>query len=254
MKKLIILALVLGLFACTNETKKKEVKKETVKQETMQKEASQQQAAQPEKPALVETPEKTTNPAENKSGETKILISTDYGEIMLKLYNETPGHRDNMIKLIKEGWYKNSPFHRVIKDFMIQGGQNADGRVDPGYTIPAEFKHELIHKKGALAAARMGDNVNPAKESSGCQFYIVQGKKMSDAELDMIEKRGKFKYTPEQREIYKTIGGTPFLDYSYTVFGEVVSGLKVVDEIAAVRTGKGDVPVKPVVMDIQIVK
>jgi peptidyl-prolyl cis-trans isomerase B (cyclophilin B) len=137
---------------------------------------------------------------------------------------------------------------------MIQGGHNADGRVDPGYTIPAEFKHEYIHKKGALAAARMGDNVNPAKESSGCQFYIVQGKKSSDAELDMIEKRGNFKYTPEQREIYKTIGGTPFLDYSYTVFGEVIAGIEVVDLIASVKTARGDVPVKPIVMDISIVE
>ena len=137
---------------------------------------------------------------------------------------------------------------------MIQGGHNADGLVDPGYTIPAEFVHEYFHKKGALAAARMGDNVNPAKESSGCQFYIVQGKKSTDAELDMIEKRGKFKYTPEQREVYKTIGGTPFLDYSYTVYGEVISGLEVVDKIASVRTGKGDVPVNPVVMEISIVE
>ncbi len=254
MKKIIVFALVFGLFACSNETKKKEAKKETAKQDTVQKEASQQQETQPEQPATVETTEKEASPSENNNVETKITISTDYGEIMLKLYNETPGHSDNMIKLIKEGWYKKSPFHRVINNFMIQGGQNADGRVDPGYTIPAEFKHGLIHKKGALAAARMGDNVNPAKESSGCQFYIVQGKKMSDAELDMIEKRGKFKYTPEQREIYKTIGGTPFLDYSYTVFGEVVAGLEVVDKIAAVQTGKGDVPVKPVVMDISVVK
>ncbi|NOX48068.1 MAG: peptidylprolyl isomerase [Chlorobi bacterium] len=256
MKKIIIFALILGLFACSNETKKSETVKETAKQESAQAETNQeqQQVAQPEKTETSETPEKVESPSENNNVETKIIISTDYGEIMLKLYNETPGHRDNMIKLIIGGWYKNSPFHRIIKNFMIQGGQNADGRVDPGYTIPAEFVHGYIHKKGALAAARMGDNVNPAKESSGCQFYIVQGKKMSDAELNMIEKKGKFNYTPEQREVYKTIGGTPFLDYSYTVFGEVVSGLEVVDKIASVRTGKGDVPVKPVVMNISIVE
>jgi len=260
MKKIIIFTLVFGLFACTNETKKKETIKEAVKQESSQKNAKheQQQSVQPEEPASVEITEKTATAEHleknDENNETTILLSTDHGEILLKLYNKTPGHRDNIISLINKGWYKGSPFHRVINNFMIQGGHNADGRVDPGYTIPAEFKHEFIHKKGALAAARMGDNVNPAKESSGCQFYIVQGKKSNDGELDMIEKRGNFKYTPEQREIYKTIGGTPFLDYSYTVFGEVIAGIEVVDLIASVKTARGDVPVKPVVMDISIVK
>ena len=260
MKKLIIIALVLGLFACSTETKKKESNKEAVKQEAAQTETKQeqQQAAQPEDPASVETPEKTataeTPEKKEDNNEIEIILSTDYGEILLKLYNKTPGHRDNIVKLINDGWYNNSPFHRVINNFMIQGGHNADGRVDPGYTIPAEFVHEYIHKKGALAAARMGDNVNPAKESSGCQFYIVQGKKSSDGELDMIEKRGGFKYTPEQRDIYKTVGGTPFLDYSYTVYGEVVSGIEVVDKIASVQTKPGDVPVKAVTMKISVVK
>jgi len=260
MKKLFIIALVFGLFACSTETKKKESNKEAVKQEAIQTETKQgqQQTAQPEEPASVEIPEKTTmtKPAEKNGddNETTILLSTDHGEILLKLYNKTPGHRDNIVSLINKGWYKNSPFHRVINNFMIQGGHNADGRVDLGYTIPAEFKHEYIHKKGALAAARMGDQVNPAKESSGCQFYIVQGKKSNDGELDMIEKRGGFKYTPEQREVYKTIGGTPFLDYSYTVFGEVVAGIEVVDKIASVKTARGDVPVTPVVMEISVVE
>lgn len=260
MKKLIMVALVLGLFACSTETKKKESSKEAVKQEAAQTETKQeqQQASQPEEPASAEIPEKTatTEAPEKKedNNEIEIILSTDYGEILLMLYNKTPGHRDNIVTLINKGWYKNSPFHRVINNFMIQGGHNADGRVDPGYTIPAEFVHGYIHKKGALAAARMGDNVNPSKESSGCQFYIVQGKKSNDAELDMIEKRGGFKYTPEQREIYKTIGGTPFLDYSYTVYGEVVSGIEVVDKIASVQTKPGDVPVKAVTMNISVIK
>lgn len=252
MKKLIVLAIVFGLFACSNEPKKIETKQEAEKKEVKQQTAQPEKTAEVvpvEKPAIAETPDKFKD-----NNEIKLLLSTDQGEILLKLYNKTPGHRDNMVDLINKGWYKNSPFHRVIKNFMIQGGHNADGRVDPGYTIPAEFKHEYIHKKGALAAARMGDQVNPAKESSGCQFYIVQGKKSNDNELNMIEKKGGFKYTPEQREIYKTIGGTPFLDYSYTVFGEVVDGIEVIDNIASVKTGGGDVPIKPVVMELSVVK
>jgi cyclophilin family peptidyl-prolyl cis-trans isomerase len=118
--------------------------------------------------------------------ETMIIIHTDYGDITAKLYNETPIHRDNFITLVKKGWYNNSPFHRVIQNFMIQGGQSASGELGPGYQIDAEFNPELYHKKGALAAARQPDHINPEKKSSGSQFYIVQGKKYSDAELDAI--------------------------------------------------------------------
>ena len=166
--------------------------------------------------------------------------------IKAKLYNDTPKHRDNFIKLINEGWYNGSPFHRVIKEFMIQGGQNADGRLDPGYTIPAEITSNHFHKKGALAAARMPDQVNPKKESSGSQFYIVQGKKFDEAWLDMYENRTGKVFSARQRQAYQTVGGSPHLDGDYTVFGEVTEGLDVVDKIAVVKTGAQDVPVEPV--------
>lgn len=186
--------------------------------------------------------------------ETLVLIKTNYGNIKVKLYNDTPKHRDNFIKLIKEGWYEGSSFHRVIDNFMIQGGINADGREDPGYTIPAEFRPNHIHKKGALAAARQGDNVNPKKASSGCQFYIVKGQVFSNEKLDMYQERWGKTFTHEQREIYTTIGGTPHLDGDYTVFGEVVEGLDIVDKISTVKTGYMDVPVQAVTMSIEILK
>ena len=178
--------------------------------------------------------------------ETVVVIETSMGTIKAKLYNDTPKHRDNFIKLINEGWYNGSPFHRVIKDFMIQGGQNADGRLDPGYTIPAEITNNHFHKKGALAAARQPDQVNPKKASSGSQFYIVQGKVYDDKWLDMFENRSGKVLSAKQRQAYKTVGGTPHLDGDYTVFGEVTEGLDVVDKIAAVKTGRNDVPVEPV--------
>ena len=186
--------------------------------------------------------------------ETLVLIKTTMGDIKVKLYNDTPLHRDNFIKLINEGWYNNSPFHRVIKNFMIQGGHNQDGTVDPGYRIPAEFRSNHIHKKGALAAARQGDQVNPEKASSGCQFYIVQGQVLTEAHIQMYQQRYGMTFTPEQIETYTTIGGTPHLDGEYTIFGEVVEGLDVVDKIAAVKTAAMDVPVEPVTMTIEILK
>jgi len=170
------------------------------------------------------------------------------------LYNETPKHRDNFVKLVKEGWYNDSPFHRIIKNFMIQGGQNADGRQDPGYTIPAEFVAAKFHKKGALAAARMPDQINPEKASSGSQFYIVQGTTVTAQSLQAMSSRTGIKYTPDQIKAYETIGGTPHLDGGYTVFGEVIEGLDVIDKIAAVQTGAGDAPVKPVKMTIKIIE
>jgi cyclophilin family peptidyl-prolyl cis-trans isomerase len=189
-----------------------------------------------------------------------IEITTIHGVIKLKLYDETPLHRDNFLKLATEGFYDSLLFHRIIKGFMIQGGdpnsKNAApgvmlGSGDIGYTIPAEFNEKLFHKKGALAAARTD---NPAMASSGCQFYIVQGKVYGEDELTMLENRIGFKFSPEQREAYKTIGGTPFLDRKYTVYGEVIEGLDVLDKIAAVATGPGDRPVEDLRMTVKVIR
>ena len=184
----------------------------------------------------------------------KFIITTEYGDIKGVLYNDTPQHRDNFIKLVEEGWYNGSIFHRVIKNFMIQGGQGATGKQDPGYTVPAEFVPAHYHQKGALAAARMGDNVNPQRASSGSQFYIVQGQTFNDQMLDAMEQRSGIKYTEEQRRVYTTVGGTPHLDGAYTVFGQVTDGLEVVDKIAAVKTGSADKPVNDVEMTIKVIK
>jgi cyclophilin family peptidyl-prolyl cis-trans isomerase len=195
--------------------------------------------------------------------ERKVVISTSFGDIKIRLYNETPQHRDNFIKLVTDGYYDGTLFHRVINQFMIQGGDPDSksakpeavlGNGGPSYTVPAEFVEKLYHKKGALAAARESDNVNPTKASSGSQFYIVQGKKFTDAELDALTARTGHVYTKEERDVYKTIGGTPHLDGSYTVFGEVYEGLDVVDKIAAVKTGFADRPVEDVKMTIKIIE
>ncbi|HYX06258.1 MAG TPA: peptidylprolyl isomerase [Bacteroidales bacterium] len=240
-----------------------------------------------------------------------ILINTPYGDMKIELYNETPKHRDNFIKLVKNKYYNGTLFHRVIKNFMIQGGdpdsKNAApgtqlGNGGPGYTIPAEFNPSLYHKKGALAAAREGDDINPEKASSGSQFYIVQGKKFTNDELDELEESinkkklqslyskileqqknkalendkvpdysvmvpaakqkaiTEFKSTPkyhfssEQRKAYKTIGGTPHLDGSYTVFGQVIEGLDVIDKIASVQTDSNDRPLKNIPIEVSIIK
>ena len=186
--------------------------------------------------------------------QVKFVIHTEFGDMTGVLYNETPQHRDNFVKLVNEGWYEGSPFHRVIKNFMIQGGQNADGSMDPGYKVPAEFVYGKFHKKGALSAARQSDQVNPEKASSGSQFYIVQGKPLSTQELSSFASRSGVAYTDKQIETYTTIGGTPHLDGGYTVYGEIVEGLEVVDKIAAVKTGAGDRPVNAVTMSIEILK
>lgn len=191
--------------------------------------------------------------AQAQEKETLVLIKTTKGDIKVKLYNDTPLHRDNFIKLINEGWYDNSPFHRVINKFMIQGGHNQDGTVDPGYRVPAEIRPNHFHKKGALAAARQGDQVNPEKASSGCQFYIVQGNVLTDAHIQMYKQNYGVNFTEEQINAYTTVGGTPHLDGEYTVFGEVVEGLDVIDKIAGVKTGYMDVPVEPVTMTIEII-
>ncbi|MDQ7949756.1 MAG: peptidylprolyl isomerase [Pedobacter sp.] len=191
-----------------------------------------------------------------------VKITTAKGECIIRLYNETPLHRDNFLKLAKEGSYNGTLFHRVIKAFMIQGGDpdsrnakpdSALGNGGPSYTIPAEFRDSLFHKKGVLAAAREGDDVNPAKASSGSQFYIVQGKVFTDSMLNVVEeKRLKFKIPGWQREVYKTIGGAPYLDRNYTVYGEVVKGLEMVDAIADEPTGKGNRPKTDVKMTVSV--
>ena len=231
-------------------------------------------------------------------GSTKIVIITEYGDIELELYDKTPQHRDNFVKLVKEGYYDGILFHRVIKDFMIQGGdpdtKNAEpgamlGRGGPNYKVPAEFVPEYIHKRGALAAARQGDNINPEKASSGSQFYIVHGRVFNDEQLNQVEvqmgqgearqmfskyvkeeedamqkagetvdpevaqekaaeraseylKNNPYRMKSEHRELYKTIGGTPHLDSEYTVFGQVIKGMEVVDKIAELETDGNDRP------------
>ncbi len=188
-----------------------------------------------------------------KQKSTTILIETEYGNMTAVLYNDTPLHRDNFLKLIKQGWYNGSIFHRVINKFMIQGGGKGSQMNDPGYTIPAEFVPAHFHKKGALAAARKGDQGNPKKASSGSQFYIVQGMVLNNQQLDIFEKQTGKKVSPERRKVYTTIGGTPHLDDDYTVFGEVIKGLEVIDKIAAVQTGAGDKPLKDVKMKITVI-
>jgi peptidyl-prolyl cis-trans isomerase B (cyclophilin B) len=186
--------------------------------------------------------------------ETLILIKTEYGDMTAMLYNDTPKHRDNFIKLTKEGWYEGSEFHRVIKGFMIQGGANADGRQDPGYTIEAEIKPDHFHKRGALAAARMGDDVNPEKRSSGCQFYVVQGSVLTNEILGMYEQRLGLTFSEEQRKAYTTVGGSPHLDGGYTVFGEVITGFEVIDKVADVVTNKMDKPLDDVIFSVEILE
>lgn len=183
---------------------------------------------------------------------TKVLIHTDLGDIKVALYNDTPKHRDNFVKLVNAGFYNGSPFHRVIKGFMVQGGGAPAGLPEMSDRVPAEFVPSHIHKKGALAAARMGDQVNPKKESSGSQFYIVQGSKVTAEQLNQYDQKRTVKYTAEQRTTYTTVGGTPFLDGDYTVFGEVIEGMDVIDKIAAVQTGAGDKPVKELKMTMKL--
>lgn len=199
-----------------------------------------------------------------KNKEILVKVHTNKGEFIVKLYNETPLHRDNFLRLVNEGYYDSLLFHRVIEGFMIQGGdpdsKNASprqmlGNGGPNYTIPAEFNSSLIHKKGALAAARTADYINPKKESSGSQFYIVQGRTLDSIQLNNICLKTKQSYTDSQKEIYQNLGGTPHLDGSYTVFGEVIDGLHIIDSIAAVKTNQADRPIEDVrIISMKIVK
>ena len=193
----------------------------------------------------------------------EIQIITEYGTMTAVLYNETPGHRDNFIKLAKDGFFDDLLFHRVINGFMIQGGdpESKDapptkmlGNGGPGYTLPAEFNDEFIHVKGALAAARQGDNVNPKRKSSGSQFYVIHGKPVNEQFLSQIETQQNFKYTPEQKQDYYDLQGAPHLDRQYTVFGQVIDGLDVIDKIAAVKTATANRPAKDIKMTIKVTK
>ncbi len=196
----------------------------------------------------------------------EVLLETTAGNIRIALYDETPLHRDNFLKLTKEHEYDSLLFHRVIKDFMIQGGDIKSRHAQPGqrlgsgsydYTVEAEFRLPgIFHRRGAVAMAREGDRTNPERRSSSTQFYIVWGRKYSDAQLDRIQERldattqGAVKLTPEMREMYKTVGGTPHLDGQYSVFGEVVEGMDVLERIQQAPTDPNDRPLE----DIRILK
>ena len=202
--------------------------------------------------------------------EQKVVIETTEGKIKLKLYNETPFHRDNFVKLMKAKAYDGVLFHRVISEFMIQSGdpnsktataETILGNGDLGYTVPAEFRTpDIYHKYGALAAARTGDDINPEKASSSCQFYIAVGKKFTDEQLDTLQESkiaryghandSTYKFRTSARNDYKTVGGTPHLDGNYTVFGEVLEGMDVVEKISKAETDHMDRPLK----DIRILK
>lgn len=189
-----------------------------------------------------------------------VRIETPEGEMIAQLSDATPQHQDNFVKLVEQGYYDGLLFHRVINSFMIQGGDpnskdapkgKALGSGGPGYTIPAEFVDSLAHVKGALAAARTN---NPQKASSGSQFYIVDGRPVSEAELNQQEAKSGFRYPSAIREQYLEMGGTPFLDQNYTVFGRVIEGLDVLDKIAKTSTGAGDRPIEDVWMKISLIR
>ncbi len=196
----------------------------------------------------------------NSTDDRKVLIETEYGNMTFKLYNDTPLHKENFIKLVEEGFYNDLEFHRVIDGFMIQGGdpvsKNAGpdvmlGNGGPGYTIPAEIGRP--HYKGTLAAARLGDHMNPDKESSGSQFYIVQGTIQDPNELQPKAMMKGIQYSEKQVAKYSEIGGAPQLDREYTVFGEIVEGMEVIDKIASVPRGANERPVTPVKMKVKMV-
>lgn len=248
----ILIAGLLVSSACSS------TKKTTI--QSQDKEVKQERVETQSAPSVKEQPAKPKKPKTRM-----VLIETSLGDMTVELFNETPQHRDNFIKLVEEGFFNDLLFHRVIQNFMVQGGDpNSRGAAagvplgsgGPGYTIPAEFDSQFVHLKGVLSAARQGDQVNPQKASSGSQFYIVQGKTETDEMLNSMEQRKGFEYTPEQREAYKTLGGTPFLDMDYTVFGRVVKGLDVIDKIAAVETNRraGDRPVVDVTMKMKVIK
>ncbi|MEO6837382.1 MAG: peptidylprolyl isomerase [Ginsengibacter sp.] len=192
-----------------------------------------------------------------------VKIETDSGTMVARLYNQTPLHKENFEKLVKKHFYDGLLFHRVIKGFMIQGGDPESRNAKPGQhlgdggskkMIPAEFDTSLFHRKGALAMAREGDDVNPKKESSSSQFYIVEGKTFTNLEMSRIEEQFRIKIPEDHKEVYRTVGGAPFLDMNYTVFGQVVKGLDVIDKIAHAPKDKNDRPLQDIKMKIILMK
>jgi peptidyl-prolyl cis-trans isomerase B (cyclophilin B) len=205
----------------------------------------------------------TKNVKKNPTSNEFVKIQTDSGTMIARLYNKTPLTTENFLKLVKRDFYDGLLFHRVIKDFMIQGGDPNSRNAKPGqevgegglkYTIPAEFDTSLFHRKGAIAMARESDDVNPAKASSSTQFYIVEGKTFTEGEMDKIEQHFKIKIPESHREVYKTIGGSPFLDMNYTVFGQVIYGLGVIDKIAGAPRDKNNRPLHDIKMNISLLK
>jgi len=207
--------------------------------------------------------------AQEDAARPRVKMSTSLGDIVVELYNETPQHRDNFLKLAGEGFYDGTLFHRVISGFMAQGGdpQSKDaapgarlGTGGPGYTVEAEIDPAFVHVKGALAAARQGDQVNPNRRSSGSQFYIVQGRDVSPQMLQNIVNSRRnspgqpLSYTPDQMAAYQELGGTPHLDMQYTVFGQVIEGLEVVDAICAVQTDRSNRPSEDVTVTMEILQ
>lgn len=205
--------------------------------------------------------------AQEDAARPRVKMSTSLGDIVVELYNETPQHRDNFLKLAGEGFYDGTLFHRVISGFMAQGGDPKSkdaapgarlGTGGPGYTVEAEIDPAFVHVKGALAAARQGDQVNPNRRSSGSQFYIVQGRDVSLQMLQNIVNSRRnspdqpLSYTPDQMAAYQELGGTPHLDMQYTVFGQVIEGLEVVDAICAVQTDRSNRPSEDVTVTMEI--
>ena len=238
MKKAIVYCIALSIIALTSCSSPKKVKTEDAS-------ATKEAAAQ-------------TTPNNNTKNMTQIQLKTSLGDIVIALYDDTPAHKANFEKLVRTNFYDGVLFHRIIKGFMIQGGDPDSktakpgqrlGSGDVGYTIPAEFVPAHFHKRGAVCAARMGDNVNPQKASSGCQFYIVDGTVYDNDKLNMIAQRTGKTFTPEQIQAYTTVGGAPFLDGDYNVFGEVISGMEVVDKIAEQQKDGADRPLE----DIKII-
>lgn len=225
------------------------------------------------KPGEYEVTLKAINTKKSRTQTKKIMIAppekslveivTPFGNMIVELYDDTPQHQQNFLELTRKGFYDSLLFHRVIDGFMIQGGdpqsknaRPADrlGAGGPGYQIPAEIEANHKHIKGALAAARQGDAVNPEKKSSGSQFYIVHGSDIKQDDLKVFSKRNSITYDEDDIQAYETYGGTPFLDGQYTVFGQVIKGLEVIDKIANARTGQGDRPLENITMSITEIK